>query len=553
MGQAKQRRPWRPGLLTCVIVVMAIVGLGILMYPSVAQWASAKNQSKVLRDYQAKQKDVRPDAETQLKRAREYNDALTTGVDVLARSHVPRGTGTSSDERLVYDDMLRVDDSGVMARLRFPAAEIDIPVYHGTEEDTLLKGAGHLEGSHLPIGGVDTHSVITGHRGLAQATMFSHLDRADVGDRFTIEVFGEVLTYEVNNTRVVEPDDTDSLRASPGKDLVTLITCTPLGINSHRILVTAKRVTPTPRSDLDRAGAVPELPGFPWWALIIGGCLAGLGVFVWRSGYSDARARLRRQAARSAETVGAIPAVAAESEVDDGTGVLTRAALIAALDGTTQGVDRNGVALLFVQAHGLETMVERSGPAAGDEVLRVLAQRICEADDGQGRRVARCSANSFVAVREDTRDAEAWSEHIRTRLVGAVPLGDALVHPWCSTVLVTTDGFHNDAEALLAHAEAAAQPTLRAGIGCERLHLGITSSDQVGVEPTEPTEPTGLIEPAELGEHLDAALDDASSELSNEAAPLPVLEPSVIDADDWLELSEADFLVRLRSSPPRSG
>ncbi len=285
----RRRLPWRPRPLTWAIAVIALAGLGVVLYPSTAQWLSSYSQSRLIRGYAAEIENASPDAQTQLALAREYNDQLTAGVDLLANANVPQGSGTLAGEQLDYRSLLRADDTGLMARLRFPAAEVDIPVYHGTDERTLLRGAGHLEGSHLPVGGVDTHAVITAHRGLADASMFTHLDRVHRGDRFTIEVFGEVLTYEVNDIRVIQPEDTDSLRAVPGEDLVTLVTCTPLGINTHRILVTGERVTPTPVPDIERAGSAPEIPGFPWWAAFLLGGTVAVAAFLWRAGYTDAR------------------------------------------------------------------------------------------------------------------------------------------------------------------------------------------------------------------------------------------------------------------------
>ncbi|GAB3815921.1 hypothetical protein GCM10028820_14310 [Tessaracoccus terricola] len=143
-------------------------------------------------------------------------------------------------------------------------------VYHGTSDETLMMGVGHLEGTALPVGGVGMHSVLTAHRGLASATMFDRLNELGIGDEFSIEVFGEVLSYQVRATQVVQPEDTETLFPEVGSDLVTLVTCTPLGVNSHRILVTAERVTPTPQVVLDSAGAVPVVP-FPWWAVILAG------------------------------------------------------------------------------------------------------------------------------------------------------------------------------------------------------------------------------------------------------------------------------------------
>lgn len=280
--------------MTWIAAVLALLGLSAAVYPTTAAWFSALSQAQVVRDYSVSVEDSGPPPTAQLEAAHAYNAALAAGVRLEAGANVPTGVGESTDGTLDYDRMLVTGPSGVMARIRVPAVDIDLPIYHGTDDATLLQGAGHLEGSHLPVGGVDTHTVITAHRGLANAAMFTELDGVGVGDRFTIETLGEVLTYEVVETKVVEPDETDSLRAVAGEDLVTLVTCTPLGINSHRILVTGERVTPTPIADIESAGTVPEVPGFPWWSLWLGGGVVLAVAFVWRSGYTDARRRAPR-------------------------------------------------------------------------------------------------------------------------------------------------------------------------------------------------------------------------------------------------------------------
>ena len=180
--------------------------------------------------------------------------------------------------------MLAGDADGLMARIKIPSIKLDLPIYHGTSEDVLERGIGHLEGTALPVGGQSTHSVVTGHRGLATSELFSKLNEVEVDDTFTIEVFGELLSYRVIETLVVEPQDTESLLIRPGKDLMTLVTCTPLGINSHRILVTGERVIPTPQADLDAAGDAPDVPGFPWWMFAAGGVVVGAGTYVYISG-----------------------------------------------------------------------------------------------------------------------------------------------------------------------------------------------------------------------------------------------------------------------------
>lgn len=283
------RRRWKPHFVSVLISVIAVAGVGILLYPTTASWISSYNQSKLLLDYEQDVANAAPAQGNQIERARRYNEALQAGVEVEAGANIASGSGVLSDESLVYGDILSVSGSGLMGHVKIPSINVDLPIYHGTSDDVLGRGAGHLEGSHLPVGGDSTHSVITAHRGLAEAEMFTQLDQVEVGERFVIEVFGEVLTYQVRETQVVEPEDTGSLRPSAGLDQVTLITCTPLGINSHRILATGERVLPTPIEDLDSAGLAPDIPGFPWWAVIYGVTLLGVGFYLWRSGYADAR------------------------------------------------------------------------------------------------------------------------------------------------------------------------------------------------------------------------------------------------------------------------
>ena len=291
----KHRRPraWRLSISALVTSIMALVGMGLLAYPTAASWVSQYNQSKVTADYSAQVDEARPDAKTQIAQAHAYNDALSAGAVLEANNHVPTGAGSSSDNSLSYASILKANDEGLMARLKIPSISLDLPVYHGTADDTLLKGLGHLEGTSLPVGGEGTRSVITGHRGLAEATMFTHLDKVKDGDSLIIEVFGEVLTYRVTSTKVVEPEETEALRTEAGKDLLTLVTCTPLGINTHRILLTGERIYPTPAKDVAAAGKRPEVPAFPWWAVALVAGLVVVGLYLWRSGYAAARAKER--------------------------------------------------------------------------------------------------------------------------------------------------------------------------------------------------------------------------------------------------------------------
>lgn len=287
---------WRPSAVTISIVVVALGGLASGLYPMTAQWVSAVNQSRVITSYSEQLSDLDPSVEQQFFSANQYNEALTSGALLEAHSNVPAGNGELRVDAPNYWELLRGNESGLMGRVKIAPIGVDLPIYHGTGEDALLQGAGHLEGSHLPVGGETRHSVITAHRGLANAAMFTALDKVAVGDTFTLEVLGEVLTYEVRQTKVVSPDDTDTIRPEPGRDLVTLVTCTPLGINTHRILVTGERITPTPEKDLMAARQAPEVPGFAWWALwaLLGVGAIG-GYLVW-SGRVDAAVRVARAA-----------------------------------------------------------------------------------------------------------------------------------------------------------------------------------------------------------------------------------------------------------------
>ncbi|GAA1424524.1 hypothetical protein GCM10009640_20930 [Agrococcus citreus] len=182
-----------------------------------------------------------------------------------------------------------------MARIRIPSIEVDLPIYHGTDEETLRKGVGHLLGSALPVGGSGTHSVLTGHRGLPESVLFSDLDQVAEGETFELDVYGEVLTYAVRDVQVVEPGDTELLLPESARDLVSLVTCTPLGINSHRIVVVGERI-PTPEVEAE-AAAVPDIPGPPWWAV---GLAAGWAL---AAGYRWLSALPRRRPAPAVHVV----------------------------------------------------------------------------------------------------------------------------------------------------------------------------------------------------------------------------------------------------------
>ena len=277
-------KKWRFSKSCIVPTLLLLASFASLIYPHAAMWLSQYHMSEVAAEYAKLITHAIPAPHEQLDRAREYNSKLSSGAIYEANTNIPTSHGATSDASQDYWEQLKANDDGLMARLKIKKIDLDLPVYHGTEDDTLLKGLGHLRGTSLPVGGKGTRSVITGHRGLASAEMFTRLDEIVKGDTFTIEVFDEVLTYKVIEKIVVNPDETKKIAAVPGKDLMTLITCTPLGINTQRILVTGERIIPTPAADEANRGKKPDVPRFPWWVVGCFGSLCVVGGYIWWAG-----------------------------------------------------------------------------------------------------------------------------------------------------------------------------------------------------------------------------------------------------------------------------
>jgi sortase A len=331
--------------VSLLLATGALVGVALLMYPTVAAWFAQYAQSQTIDGYSDQIRDLGAEtlAET-LDAARDYNSRLVDGgAEIAANERLP--LANAPDQSSEYAEQLRADGAGLMARLKIPAIAVDLPVYHGTSEQVLYEGVGHLEGTALPVGGETTHSVLTAHRGLATAELFTHLDRVSLDDEFTIEVFGEVLAYRVVDTRVVEPQDTESLVPVVGRDLVTLVTCTPLGVNSHRILVTGERIVPTPQADLDGAGARPEIPTFPWWIFVLAAALAAAALYVWWAGRPPRRRPSPRAAAPAASGAGTASAAAASPAAASSGAALPAASPAAAPSGApSAGAASSGAA-----------------------------------------------------------------------------------------------------------------------------------------------------------------------------------------------------------------
>lgn len=224
-----------------VIGIIFLAGLSLLLYPFVANQWNNYRQKQLISGYEqvVSEKEAAEgiDYDAERKKAEDYNEALLPCVlpDSFALAE-------SSGVDPVYMNTLNIAGDEMMGSVEIPKINIKIPIYHTTEEEVLNKGAGHLEGSSLPVGGANTHAVISAHRGLPSASLFTDLDQMKVGDHFLLHVLDETLCYEVDKISVVKPEDTSALAVEDGQDLVTLLTCTPYGVNTERLLVRGHRV-----------------------------------------------------------------------------------------------------------------------------------------------------------------------------------------------------------------------------------------------------------------------------------------------------------------------
>ena len=259
-----QRNLWAMRIITIVSLIAAIA---VACFPLALQFESDRNLAATTA---TTAKEVAgwpyPQAEDKLTAARTYNKKLAeSGQPILGEAVDPfsaaqggsqaSGEDSASKKDEEYQSLLNTGN-GVMGAIKVPKQSINLPIYHGTSEEALASGAGHLYGTSLPVGGKSTHSVITGHRGLVEALMFTRLDEVKEGDFFYIEVMGETLGYKVDRISVILPDDTSKLKIVPGEDRVTLMTCTPYGVNTHRLLISGHRVAipmpaPEPNDVLD--------------------------------------------------------------------------------------------------------------------------------------------------------------------------------------------------------------------------------------------------------------------------------------------------------------
>ena len=221
-------------LITVFLVLVLLAGLSLLLYPSVSDYWNSFHQTRAIASYSEQVAKLDQDQYDKLwEAAREYNDSL------LGRANAYL---LSEKQKEQYGNLLNVSGQGVMGYIEIPEINCSLPIYHGTDEAVLQIAVGHLEWTSLPTGGESTHCVLSGHRGLPSAKLFTNLDKITEGDIFMLRVLDEVLTYEVDQILIVEPQETEALQIAEGKDYCTLVTCTPYGVNTHRLLVRGHRI-----------------------------------------------------------------------------------------------------------------------------------------------------------------------------------------------------------------------------------------------------------------------------------------------------------------------
>ena len=278
----------RKHLTTIILILLLLTGLSLLLYPTVSDWWNSLHQSRAIAGYTEAVAGLDGESyDAWWARAREYNEGLPHKKDRY------RMTG---EEKEGYESQLNVAGNGIMGYIEIPRINCSLPVYHGTDEAVLQVAVGHMAGTSLPVGGGTSHCVLSGHRGLPSAKLFTDLDQMEEGDLFMLHVLDETLTYEVDQITVVLPEEVNDLEMVEGEDYCTLVTCTPYGINTHRLLVRGSRTENLPEekseAEGDEAGKAGEEPAWPpylWAAPILGVILTGAVTWRRKKGGNEGR------------------------------------------------------------------------------------------------------------------------------------------------------------------------------------------------------------------------------------------------------------------------
>ncbi|WP_448749538.1 class C sortase [Actinomyces sp.] len=371
----KKKTPLKWRLLTIAPPILLLAGILVLLYPVLATQYNNQRQERIASEFSAVAENAGPDAVAEsLRRADEYNLKASESpiLDPWLDAQRP-GTAQYQD----YLSQLNLND--VMATIKIPSINVNLPIYHGTENATLDKGIGHLFGTALPVGGESTHTVLTGHTGLGNATMFDQLTSVKVGDVFYIETAGRHLKYQVTDIRVVLPTETESLNKVEGKDLATLITCTPYGINTHRLLVTGERV---PMDDDAVAAEAAQVKGSvmkPWMIAV----LAAVALILLVAAVIWLRSRTRKDEDPQAVEGGAVGALAAADSGDEAGAGSAAAAESGGAGGAGESGGAGGAG-----AAGEPGSAGGAPPAARTTDLLTSAEQITDEEIDAGRTAA---------------------------------------------------------------------------------------------------------------------------------------------------------------------
>lgn len=309
----KQQTFWQKHGTTILLIAVFFIGLSVLLYPNISDFINSRNASRAVTDYETQINSMSAqEHERMLMEAQAYNQRLMMEDN--------RFEEMTAQERVLYDSILNVNNEGMMCYLEIPSLRLSMPVYHSTMETILQKYIGHVEGSSMPIGGFGTHAVVSGHRGLPSAELFTNLDRMEVGDLFQVHVLGETLTYEVDDISTVLPAEVTQLSIEADQDWVTLVTCTPYGVNTHRLLVRGTRI-PTPEEIVVEAHVDAAHMTRQQFTLLLAGIMLILFfiimLLIWYSG-RQAKKRKKKNAAKEGKKT-----AKAKAEAAEGTGKVT--------------------------------------------------------------------------------------------------------------------------------------------------------------------------------------------------------------------------------------
>lgn len=258
----------RKHLSSIILALIFLIGLSLLLYPTVSDYWNSLHQSRAIKGYQEEVESMDKEEIARLwESAEAYNEKL---------AQKKQSFSLNTEEIEDYNSQLSVTEKGIMASIEIPKINCKLPIYHGTEDEVLQVAVGHLPGSSLPVGGESSHCVLTGHRGLPSAQLFSKLDQLEEGDIFILETLGQKLTYQVDQISIVLPSEIDSLRIVEGEDLCTLVTCTPYGVNTHRLLVRGHRISNETAGQINVTADAYQIPPImiaPLFAAILLGLL----------------------------------------------------------------------------------------------------------------------------------------------------------------------------------------------------------------------------------------------------------------------------------------